>query len=127
MSSDIAGLAEAFPEFKRYGAKFGKALDAVAAGGVKECRFTPSGRKITTVVGRYGDEFIDPTRPYCSCSNFFFRVLRGNEDLCYHLLAHKMATKLGKLDVIELGDEDFGHYLTMTVSDVFETLSRSTG
>jgi predicted nucleic acid-binding Zn finger protein len=74
-------LKAKFPEFSKYGAKLDRALDAVLAGGVKEARFLPSGRKLFTVVGRLGDEFIDPDKPYCSCSNFFFRVLRGTEDI----------------------------------------------
>jgi predicted nucleic acid-binding Zn finger protein len=94
-------------------------------GGVKESVFLPSGRKVITVVGRLGDEFIDPEKPYCSCSNFFFRVLGGREEICYHLLSYKIATKTSKLDVIEFSDEEYGGYLTATIRDVFEVLRKS--
>ncbi len=116
-----------FPEFERYGAKLDRALDAAVSGSVKEARFSPSGRKVITVVGRLGDEFIDPERPYCSCSNFFFRVLGGKEETCYHLLGYRIATKVGKVDVTEFADEDYGAYLSAAVRDVFEVQRRSGG
>ncbi len=116
-----------FPEFERYGAKLERALDAAVSGSVKEARFSPSGRKVITVVGRLGDEFIDPERPYCSCSNFFFRVLGGKEDTCYHLLGYRIATKAGKVDVTEFADEEYGAYLSAAVRDVFEVQRRSGG
>ncbi len=112
-------------EFEKYGAKLDRAIDAVLAGGVKETRFLPSGRTVITVVGRLGDEFVDPERPYCSCSNFFFRVLGGREEICYHLLSYKIAVKTGKVDVIEFSDEEYGPYLAATVRDVFNVLKKS--
>ena len=95
------------------------------AHGVKECRFLPSGRKIITVVGRLGDEFVDPERPYCSCSNFYFHVLGGREETCYHLISYRIAAKSGKLDVIEFNDEEYGPYLVAVVQDVFDVLQKS--
>jgi predicted nucleic acid-binding Zn finger protein len=125
MSEQAKALHEKFPEFEKYGSKLDRAIDTVLGSGVKECVFLPSGRKIITVVGRLGDEFIDPERPYCSCSNFFFRVLGGREETCYHLLSYKIATRTGKLDTIEFSDEEYGEYLTATVGDVFEVLRKS--
>jgi predicted nucleic acid-binding Zn finger protein len=116
---------EKFTEFGKYGPKLDRAIDTVLAGGVKESRFLPSGRKVTTVVGRLGDEFIDPEKPYCSCSNFFFRVLGGREEICYHLLSHKIAAKTGKIDVVEFSDEEYGPYFVATIRDVFEVLRKS--
>ena len=112
-------------EFQKHGAKLDRAIDAVLAGGVKEARFLPSGRKIVTVVGKAGDEFVDPDRPYCSCSNFFFRVVGGREEICYHLLSYKIASKTGRVDVVEFADEEYGAYFAATVRDVFEVLRKS--
>ncbi len=120
-------LRSKFPEFEKYGAKLERALDAAVSGSVKEARFSPSGRKVLTVVGRMGDEFIEPDRPYCSCSNFFFRVVGGREDICYHLLGYWIASKTGKVDVTEFADEEYGPYLSAIVRDVFEVLRRSNG
>lgn len=126
-SKEKETLMAQFSEFRKYGSKLDRAVDAVLAGGVKEARFLPSGRKIVTVVGSMGDEFIDPDGPYCSCSNFFFRVVGGREEVCYHLLGYQIAFRLGKVDVVEFSDEEYGPYLSATVRDVFEVLSKSSG
>lgn len=92
---------------------------------MKECRFVPSGRKVFSVVGKMGDEFIDPEKPYCSCNNFFFKVLGGREELCYHLLSYRIAVKTAKVDVVEFSDEEYATYLAAAIGDVFEVLARS--
>lgn len=125
MSEERESLRSASAEFQKYGTKLDRAIDTVLAGGVKEARFLPSGRRVTTVVGSLGDEFIDPARPYCSCSNFFFRVVGGREEVCYHLLSYKIAARAGRVDVVEFSDEEYGPYLTATVRDVFDVLRKS--
>lgn len=125
MSEDKERLRESMAEFSKHGKKFDKALDTVLAGSVKECRFEPSGRKLFTVVGTLGDEFIDPERPYCSCSNFFFRVLGGREELCYHLLSYHIAARAGKVDIVRFDDNEYGPYLAAAIGDVFEVLGKS--
>lgn len=127
MSQVKERLRDATTEFAKYGRKFDKAVDTVLAGGVKECRFVPSGRKVFAVVGKMGDEFIDPEKPYCSCSNFFFKVLGGRDELCYHLLSYRIAVKTGRVDVVKFSDEEYAAYLTATIGDVFQVLARSSG
>jgi predicted nucleic acid-binding Zn finger protein len=118
-------LIARFSEFRKYGSKLDRAVDAVLTGGVKEARFLPSGRKVVTVVGSMGDEFVDPEGPYCSCSNFFFRVVGGREEICYHLLGYRIASESGKVDIIKFSDDEYGPYLSATVHDVFEVLRKS--
>ncbi len=125
MEEERLSLKERVAELAKHGCKFEKAIDTVIAGGVKECRFLPSGRKVFSVVGTQGDEFIDPERPYCSCSNFFFRVMGGREELCYHLLSYRIAVKTGQVTVLEFSDDEYGGYLSATIKDVFEVLTKS--
>ncbi|MGD0478207.1 MAG: hypothetical protein ABSB29_08605 [Nitrososphaerales archaeon] len=125
MEEERRALKEKVAELAKHGRKFEKAIDTVIAGGVKECRFLPSGKKVLSVVGTLGDEFIDPERPYCSCSNFFFRVMGGREELCYHLLSYKIASKSGRVAVVEFGDDEYGEYLSAVIKDVFEVLTKS--
>ena len=125
MEEERLALKEKVGELAKHGRKFEKAIDTVIAGGVKECRFLPSGRKVFSVVGTLGDEFIDPERPYCSCSNFFFRVIGGKEELCYHLLSYMIAVKTGRVAVLEFSDDEYGEYLSATIKDVFEVLTKS--
>ena len=125
MEEERRALKEKVAELAKHGRKFEKAIDTVISGGVKECRFLPSGRKVFSVVGTLGDEFIDPERPYCSCSNFFFRVMSGKEELCYHLLSYRIAVKADRVEVVEFSDDEYGEYLSATVADVFEVLTKS--
>ena len=127
MSEERDALKKKLAEFEKYGTKLDRAIDTVLTGGVKESRFLPSGRRVLTVVGRLGDEFIDPEKPYCSCSNFYFRVLGGKEEICYHLLSYRIAVKTGRVDVTEFSDDEYGPYLVATVRDVFEVLRKSGG
>ena len=127
MSEERDTLKKKLAEFEKYGTKLDRAIDTALTGGVKESRFLPSGRRVLTVVGRLGDEFIDPEKPYCSCSNFYFRVLGGREEICYHLLSYRIAVKTGRVDVTEFSDDEYGPYLVATVRDVFEVLRKSGG
>lgn len=127
MSDQGEVLRARFQRYAKYGSKLDRAIDTVLAGGVKESTFLPSGRKVVTVVGRLGDEFVDPAKPYCSCSNFYFRVLGGREETCYHLLSYKIAREAGRLDVVAFSDEEYGPYFAAVVRDVFEVLRKSSG
>ena len=118
-------VVEQVADLASHGQKFERAVDAVLAGGVKECRFLPSGRRVLSVVGKLGDELIDPEKPYCSCGDFFFRVKRGREEVCYHLLSYRIAARTGRVDIVEFQDEEYGDYLSAIVSDIFEVLSKS--
>lgn len=124
MAEERRALTDEVMELAKHGRKFEKAIDTVMAGGVKECRFLPSGRKVFSVVGTMGDEFIDPARPYCSCSNFYFRVSGGREEVCYHLLSYMIASKTGRISIVEFSDDEYGEYLSAIVKDVFEVLAK---
>lgn len=125
--TDEDRMKRTLTKYSRYGSKLDQALHTVLAGGVKEHRFIPSGRTINTVVGSIGDEFVDPRRSYCSCSHFFFRVLGGRDETCYHLLSYKIASELGRLDVVTFDDAEYGQVFATTVGDVFGVLDRSSG
>jgi len=92
----------------------------VLNGCVKVHIFSPSGRVIYTVVGRSGEEFIDPFKPFCSCKNFFFGVLGGRNQTCYHLLSYQLAKESGMFDKIDLHDEEFESFTRFLVGDLAE-------
>jgi len=125
MEEERRALKEKVAELAKHGRKFERAIDTVIAGGVKECRFLPSKRSVFSVVGTLGDEFIDPERQYCSCSNFFFRVMGGREELCYHLLSYKIAIKTGRVVILDFSDDEYGEYFGAIIKDVFEVLTKS--
>ena len=115
-------LASRFTHYSRYGNKFPKAIEAVLSGSVKKHTFSPSGRVVLTVVGRDGEEFIDPERPFCSCDNFFFKVLGGGAELCYHLLSYKIASESKRLDTVAFSDEEYASVLSAISRDVLTNM-----
>jgi len=46
-----------------------------------------------------------PEAEFCSCDDFYFRVLDREIHLCYHLIAQKLAKILEWYEIIEEHDE----------------------
>jgi len=104
---ELGGLTEELEGELRslFGERFEKALRTVEERRVKRYVFQPSGRVVWIVVGE-GDEYrILPHAMFCSCEDFYFRVVGGERGLCYHLLAWMLAEALGVFDVVEESDE----------------------
>lgn len=118
------GLVSRFAEYSRYGKSFEKAVDTVLQGSVKKHVFRPSGRLVYSVVGNTGDELVDPAKGFCSCSNYFFRVLGGHDETCYHLLSLKIAIQTGIIDEVDFDDEEYGQFVRFLFLDILnaETL-----
>lgn len=81
-----------------------KALEAIRESRVKLYIFKPSGRRIWIVVGRHGRYLVLPRAEYCTCNDFFFRVMNGEKTSCYHLLAVKKAVEEESYSIIERED-----------------------
>ncbi|MDA4131118.1 MAG: hypothetical protein OK457_10135 [Thaumarchaeota archaeon] len=100
-----------------------KARKVVESLAVKLHKFSPSGRNVWTVVGSDGDFLVDlgstGSKPYCSCSDFYFRVLSGLIPECYHLIATKTAVKDEMYSVVEFSDEEFPGFMRALVLDNF--------
>jgi predicted nucleic acid-binding Zn finger protein len=86
------------------GSRFTKALDAVKEERVKKYIFNPSGRIVWIVVGREREYQIMPAAEFCSCDDFYFRVMDREANICYHLVAQKIADALEEYDKIEEED-----------------------
>ncbi|MDR1993901.1 MAG: hypothetical protein LBQ98_10515 [Nitrososphaerota archaeon] len=78
-----------------FGPRFTKAFDALTEGRVKKYVFKPSGRVVWIVVGRERDYLIMPEAEFCTCNDFYFRVLDRKVHMCYHILTQKLAQNLG--------------------------------
>jgi predicted nucleic acid-binding Zn finger protein len=113
-----ADLVSEFSEYSKYGRRFEKAIDTALASSVKRHLFLPSRREAYTVVGHRGDEFLDPASPYCSCDDFYFRVMAGKRDLCYHLISYQIASKAELLDTVEFDDHEFNQIMGAIAEDV---------
>jgi predicted nucleic acid-binding Zn finger protein len=84
-----------------------KALEAVREGRVKLYIFKPSGRKMWIVVGKHGRYLVLPEAEYCTCNDFFFRVISGEKPSCYHIVAVKKAVEEETYSIIEKEDASY--------------------
>jgi predicted nucleic acid-binding Zn finger protein len=96
--SHISQLSEAL------GSRFTKAWEAVQEERVKKYVFSPSGRIVWIVVGREREYQIMPAAGFCSCDDFYFRVMDKEANICYHLVAQRIADTLEQYDKIEEED-----------------------
>jgi predicted nucleic acid-binding Zn finger protein len=87
--------------------RFGNALEAVEGDKVKKIVFKLSNRIVWCVSGKERNYLILPDAGYCSCEDFYFRVISHEEFICYHLLAQKLAQALGRYIIVEEKDERY--------------------
>jgi len=87
------------------GPRFIKALEAVKEERVKKYVFSPSNRIVWIVVGREREYQVMPAAGFCSCDDFYFRVMDREVNICYHLIAQKIAEILEQYDKIETEDK----------------------
>ena len=88
-----------------FGSRFTKAFEALKENRVKKYVFKPSSRIVWIVVGRERDYLLMPEVEFCTCDDFYFRVLDKKVHLCYHLIAQKIGRILGWYEPVEEHDE----------------------
>ena len=93
--------------YELFGQRFTKALDTLKENRVKKYIFRPSGLVVWIVVGRERDYLIMPEAEFCTCDDFYFRVLDKKVHMCYHLFAQKIAQNLGWFETIEENDDTY--------------------
>lgn len=87
-----------------FGDRFTVAYRALEERRVKKHIFHPSGRVVWIVAGRERDYQILPLANFCSCLDFYFRVIGREKSFCYHLIAQKLAEALDGYLVIDEPD-----------------------
>jgi predicted nucleic acid-binding Zn finger protein len=93
---------------RTFDSRFTRAWRLVTENRVKRYVFRPSGRELWIAVGNNAEYMIYPHAGYCSCSDFYFRVLDQEVALCYHVLAQRLAEALNHYDTILEDDEAYG-------------------
>jgi predicted nucleic acid-binding Zn finger protein len=88
-----------------FGDRFNKAWKLVTENRIKKYVFKPSGRILWIAIGQNAEYLIYSNAGYCSCNDFYFRVLDHEKAYCYHLLAQKIAESLNYYDLVEEEDE----------------------
>ena len=94
-----------------FGDRFDKAWRLVTENRIKKYVFRPSNRTLWIAIGQNAEYLIYSNAGYCSCSDFYFRVLDHEKAYCYHLLAQKIAEALNHFDLIEEEDEAYEQLL----------------
>jgi len=89
------------------GSRFQNAHKATEERHVRKYLFHPSGRVVWIVAGKEGEYQVLPIVNYCSCDDFYFRVISHETFLCYHLIAQKLAEALDKYVLVEKPDEEY--------------------
>ncbi|MBN1683531.1 hypothetical protein JW865_08275 [Candidatus Bathyarchaeota archaeon] len=99
--------------------RFDKAWRLVQEKRIKKYVFQPSNRIVWIAVGQDAEYQIFPKAGYCSCDDFYFRVLDGNTGICYHLLAQKIVDALNSYDLIKEEDEFYDLLLKEWKTQIF--------
>lgn len=92
---------------EQFGDRFKNALELVEKRKVKRFRFKPSGRVVWTVKGRKDVYQVIPETNFCNCNDYYFRVMDGKRALCYHIVAQKIASALGRFETSDLRDTQY--------------------
>ena len=93
------------------GSRFTKAWETLKDERVKKYVFSPSGRIVWIVVGREREYQIMPAAGFCSCDDFYFRVMDKEVHLCYHLIAQKLAEALEKYNLVKEKDKKYSTFM----------------
>ncbi|MGQ9543600.1 MAG: hypothetical protein ACUVTM_05910 [Candidatus Bathyarchaeia archaeon] len=91
-----------------FGERYRKAMGLVEGGSVKCYVFKPSGRVIWEVKGSKGTYQVMPHINFCSCDDYYFRVMSAEKQLCYHLIAQRLASALNHFEREEFPDREYG-------------------
>ena len=91
--------------------RFTNALDAIMNFRVHKYLFNPSTRVLWSVEGKTHEYQILPSAPFCTCNDFYFRVISHEIFLCYHLLAFMLAHALDQYVVNVKSDTEYDEVL----------------
>lgn len=83
------------------------AISLVESRNITRYRFKPSGRTIWIVRGRKGEYQVMPESMFCTCDDYYFRVMDNKRQLCYHLVAQQLAEALGQYEISEMADSRY--------------------
>ena len=90
-----------------FGERFQQALNIIEKGAVKRYIFKPSDRVIWEVKGKTSSYQIMTRTYFCNCDDYYFRVMSSKKQLCYHIIAQKIAYALEKFENEERSDRDY--------------------
>ena len=87
--------------------RFHQALGLAEGEKVRKYRFSPSGRTLWVVIGRGREYQVLPDSMFCTCDDYYFRVMDHKKQLCYHIIAQRLSEAMGKYIVTETIDSRY--------------------
>ena len=103
--------------------RLSQALALVEERKVAAYRFKPSGRIVWVVKGRKGQYQVMPDSMFCTCDDYYFRVMDNKRELCYHLVAQQIADALGKFVTSEARDSEYAELIAKWTTHTSSTRS----
>jgi len=101
-----------------FGTRFKNAIAVIDSGKVHKLTFCPSNRTVWLVIGKEKPYLILPNAGFCSCEDFYFRVISKEETLCYHLLAQRLAAVLGQFSATKERDDRYDEIIQPSVKEL---------
>jgi len=95
---------------KTFNKNFVEAMKLVEQNRVKLVTFAPSGRAVWVVTGRRKEYQIVPQSMFCTCDDYYFRVMGKKKQLFYHLIAQHLAEALGSQGRSEFVDSNYATF-----------------
>ncbi|HZY47817.1 MAG TPA: hypothetical protein VFE96_08485 [Candidatus Bathyarchaeia archaeon] len=87
--------------------RFQQAFVIAGSGRVRKYHFIPSGRTVWAVNGRGRDYQVMPDSLFCTCDDYYFRVMEHKKQLCYHILAQQLCQAMNTYRVTETIDSRY--------------------
>ena len=80
---------------------------------------TPRGDQLsmTSLLGKEKEHWLDPDFEFCSCSGFYFGMLKDNSP-CYHIECIKIAKKQERYERIDFSDDEFESFMSGLINDL---------
>ena len=94
------------------------------SGNVKQILFLPSKKKLWIVVGKDNEYWTDPDLGFCSCKDFYFKTLSGEQE-CYHLKSVRKGVEEKRFTTLEFADNEYVGFLHAIAKDSANILGRN--
>lgn len=90
---------------------------------VKIHMFSPSNRRICTILGKDEEYWTEPDLDFCSCKNYFYKSLSSGKP-CYHLTSTVQSIKEKTFTALEFEDNEYDQFIRAIIHDSFNNVLR---
>jgi len=84
---------------------------------IKIHRFSPSDRRICSVVGKDAEYWAEPELGFCSCKSYYYRSLSSGMP-CYHLISTVHSIREKTFTALEFEDREYDQIIRAIIHDL---------